>query len=314
MRRGRPAAIAAAFAIAAAAAVTAGCGGGSSNAVSLDPVAAAATKTQQAGAARIRFSLAFNSPQLAGGKMLQLRGTGAIDGTSAEATFRLGSIFRQTGLPAGVSPDATMAQLMHASMKEISLQQNGDYVVYLGLGVLASHLPGGKHWIELDLSKLGKAAGIDLGKLLSGSQFQPGDLLGMLKAEGAKISKLGSATVDGAATTHYRVTIDMAKALQAKGLTSPLLAGLAAQMPKVPEERLDRQRRPRAPDPALARDPAERHHGADRHDDGSLRLRRPRHDRGTAEQRRVRRDAARPAAHRQRLRLRRSPLVIRGNS
>jgi hypothetical protein len=236
MRRGRPAAIAAAFAIAAAAAVTAGCGGGSSNAVSLDPVAAAATKTQQAGAARIRFSLAFNSPQLAGGKMLQLRGTGAIDGTSAEATFRLGSIFRQTGLPAGVSPDATMAQLMHASMKEISLQQNGDYVVYLGLGVLASHLPGGKHWIELDLSKLGKAAGIDLGKLLSGSQFQPGDLLGMLKAEGAKISKLGSATVDGAATTHYRVTIDMAKALQAKGLTSPLLAGLAAQMPKVPED------------------------------------------------------------------------------
>ena len=58
---------------------------------------------------------------------------------------------------------------------------------------------------------------------MSGSQFQPSDLLGMLKAEGAKVQKLGPATIDGVATTHYRVTIDLAKALQSKGLTSPML-------------------------------------------------------------------------------------------
>lgn len=235
MRRGRRAGIAAALAIAAAASVTAGCGGGGSSALSLDPVAAAATKTQHAGAARIRFALAFRSPQLQG-KLLRLRGAGAIDGTSAEVTLPLGSIFRQAGpMPAVANlPNTTMAQLMHATMKEISLEQHGDFVIYLRLGFLAAQLPGGKHWISLDVSKLGKSAGLDLGKLMSGSQLQPSDILSMLKTEGATIRKVGSATVDGAATTHYRVTIDTAKALQAKGLTTPLLSGIAAQAPKVP--------------------------------------------------------------------------------
>ncbi len=234
MRRGRRVGIAAALAIAAAAAVTAGCGGGSTNALALDPVSAAVTKTQDAGAARIRFALAITSPQLHG-KTLRMRGAGTVDGKSAELTVSLSSLFKQFGVPREAQ-NATMAQLRHASLREILLEQHGDYVIYLGLGVLSSSLPGGKQWIELDLSKLGKSAGIDLGKLLSGSQLQPGDLLSMLKAEGAKIQKLGPATIDGAATTHYRVTIDMAKALQAKGLTSPLLAGVAAQMPKVPED------------------------------------------------------------------------------
>lgn len=198
----------------AAAAVVAGCGGGSTNALSLDPVAAAATKTQHAGAARIRLALEFSSPQLHGGKTLRLHGSGAIDGTSGELTFSLGS----------------------QSMKEISLEQNGDYVVYLRLGSLAAQLPAGKHWVALDVSKLGKWAGLDLGTLLSGSRLQPGDVLGMLGAEGAKVSKVGSDTVDGTATTHYRVTVDTAKALQAKGLSSPLLGGIATQIPTVPAD------------------------------------------------------------------------------
>lgn len=225
MLRGRSAAVAAALAIAAAATVTAGCGGGStSSALSLDPVAAAATKTQDAGAARIRFSLVVSAPQL--GKTLRMRGAGAIDGTSAQLSFKLGSMLGQMGLPSS----ATAAQLQHATIKEIALEENGDYVIYMRLGFLSSQLPGGKQWIKLDVSKLGKAAGLDLGKLLSGSQFQPGDMLGMLTSEGAKIQKVGPATVDGVATTHYRATIDLARALRSKGLTSPLLNGITAQM------------------------------------------------------------------------------------
>ena len=213
MRRGRWAGIAAAVAIGATALVSAGCGGGAGSALSLDPVAAAATKTQQAGAARIRFVLHFTG----GGKALAVRGTGAIDGDSSKLTF-----------------NTTAPQLAGSSVKAISLERNGDYFVYLKLGAIASQLPSGKHWVELDVSKLGKSAGLDVGKLLSGSQIQPRDLLSMLQAEGAKIRNLGSATVDGAATTHYRVTIDTAKALQAQGLTSPLLAAAAAELPKVP--------------------------------------------------------------------------------
>ena len=217
MRRGRWTGIAAAVAVGAFALVSAGCGGATGSALSLDPVAAAATKTQQAGAARVRFAIHFAGAN----RTFAVSGAGVIDGPSSELTFK-------------AAPDTAMSQLGSGSMKVISLEQNGDYVLYLQLGALASQVPGGKHWVELDVSKLGKSAGLDLGKLLSGSQIQPGDLLSMLQAEGAKIRNLGSARVDGAATTHYGVTIDTAKALQAKGLTSPLLAGVAAELPKVP--------------------------------------------------------------------------------
>jgi hypothetical protein len=222
MLRGPRAAVATVFAIAAAAAVTAGCGGGSgSQALPLDPVAAAATKTQDAGAARVRFTVAVSRQ----GRTVRLHGAGAIDGTSSEMSFRLGSMAGQLG--------PHLAQLAHGTLRDIVLEQGGDYVIYLRLGFLSSQLPGGKQWIELDLSKLGKSAGLDLGKLMSGTQLQPTDLLSMLKAEGAKVHALGSATIDGVATTHYRVTVDIAKALQSKGLTSPLLSGIASKMKTV---------------------------------------------------------------------------------
>jgi hypothetical protein len=213
MRTGRWAGIAAAVALGAVALVSAGCGGATGSALSLDPVAAAATKTQQAGAAHVRFTIHFAGAD----RTVAVRGAGVIDGTSSELTFDTGT-----------------AQLGGGRAKVISLEQSGDYVLYVQLDALASQLPAGKHWVEVDVSKLGKSAGVDLGTLLSGSQIQPGDLLSMLQAEGAKIRSLGSATVDGTATTHYRVTIDTAKALDAQGLTSPLLAAAAAQVPQVP--------------------------------------------------------------------------------
>lgn len=219
MLRGRTATIAAACAIALAI-VVAGCGGGnagSSHALPLDPVAAAATKTQNAGAARIRFSMAITGSKLQG-QTLRMRGTGAIDGTSSEMSFRLGSMLSQMGIPS-----AAMKKFAHASMKAVGLMENGDYVMYMRLGFLSSQLPGGKQWIKLDMSKVGKQAGVNLGSMFSGSQFQPSDMLGMLKAEGAKVHRVGTATVDGASATHYRVTINLAKALRSKGITSPLL-------------------------------------------------------------------------------------------
>lgn len=224
MLGGRKAGIATAVSIAAVAVVTVGCGGGkSASALAFDPVSAAAARTQHAGAARVRFSMTFNTPRLQG-KAFTIRGTGAIDGTSGEMTFGLGSMLQQAGVPAG------------SSIKEIFLKENGDFVVYMDLGALASQIPGGKQWIRLDVSKLGKAAGFDFNQLLSGSQLQPTDLLSMLKTEGATVSKVGTATIDGAATTQYHVTVDMAKALEARGLTSPMLAGIAAKMPTVPED------------------------------------------------------------------------------
>ncbi len=228
MLRGRRAAVAAAFAAVAAAVVAAGCGGGStSSALSLDPVAAAATKSQSAGAARVRLSIAVSGPQ---GKTFRMRGTGAIDGASSDLRFRLGSLLGPAGMPSGA-----ISQLARGSLRAITLEEDGDYVVYVRLGsLLSSRLPGGQQWLKLDLSKMGKSAGVDLSKLLSGGQLQPGDLLSLLATEGAKIHKVGSDTVNGAATAHYRVVVDTRARL--KELGSPLLAAVAARMPKVPED------------------------------------------------------------------------------
>ena len=223
MLRGRRAAIAGAVAIAVAVVAT-GCGGGGNNSthglLAVDPVAAAATKTEHAGASRIRFSMAIGGPQ---GKTIRMHGAGAIDGTSEELSFNLGSMLGQMGLPAG-----EVQKFAHASMKAVVLKQDGDYVMYMDLGLLASHLPGGKQWMKLDFSKLGKSAGY--GSLFSGSELEPSDLLALLKAEGAHVQKVGTATIDGTATTHYSVTIDLAKALQSKGVTSPMFKNLAARM------------------------------------------------------------------------------------
>jgi len=224
MLRGRSAGIAAALAVAATAAVTAGCGGGStSSAVQLDPVSAAASKTQNEGAVRVHLRMVVSGK----GQKVRMRGTGAFDGDSAELSFKLGSMPGRMGLPSGA---ASMAQLAHTTMKEVALEQNGDYVIYLRIPLLSSELPGGKAWVKLDLSKLGKSEGIDLGQLTSGGQLQPNDLLGMLEGEGAKVHTVGPATIDGVATTHYRVTIDLAKALESSGLTSPMLKELAGRV------------------------------------------------------------------------------------
>ena len=218
------------FAIAALAVVTAGCGGGAtSSALQLDPVAAAATKTQNASAARVHLGLMLKGH----GRVLRLHGTGAIDGTSTEMSFRLGSLFGPTGIPAGAIPGGIEAKLRHSTLKEVALEQKGDYLIYLRLGSLTSQLPGGKQWIELDATKLGKSAGLDLGKLMSASQLQPTDLLSILEAEGATVDMVGPATVDGVATTHYRVEVDLAKVLQSTGLTSPLLSGVTTQLKTV---------------------------------------------------------------------------------
>lgn len=217
MLRGRRARIAAALAIAATAVLAAGCGGGStSGALQLDPVAAAATKTQNAGAAHVRMKMTIDGM----GQKLGMSGTGAVDGKSAELSFKFSSM-------GGAMP----AQLKNATIKEIALEQNGDYVVYMQMPTLSAQLPSGKGWLKLDLTKFGKAKGIDTSQLTSGSQLQPSDLLAMLKAEGGTVQKVGSVTIDGVPTTHYRVKIDMAKALKSKGLGSnPMFKDIAGQM------------------------------------------------------------------------------------
>lgn len=80
---------------------------------------------------------------------------------------------------------------------------------------LASKIPGGKPWWKLDLSQLGKLAGIPgLSSLTSSSSTleNPGQYLDFLRATAqGSVTNLGAATVNGVSTTHYHARVDLAK-------------------------------------------------------------------------------------------------------
>ena len=95
--------------------------------------------------------------------------------------------------------------------------EDSDPVVYVRFPFLAKTLPGGKQWIRVDLQRAGNAAGIDLSKVLGQAGANPVDVLDLLRASG-DVTKAGSETLDGVATTHYHATVDLEKALTTKGI------------------------------------------------------------------------------------------------
>lgn len=196
MTRGRLAGVFAAVVVAAVVGVVfAGRGAGS-------PVAAAATRTSQTSA-HVAFSLTVESPKL--GHALEVSGNGAVDETGADVTVT------DAGAPAGFP----------SSLHAIVVQQAGDELAFVHATPMPS-LSGGKGWVEVDLSKLASAHGIDLGSLAAGaSALTPTQLLDLLRTAGATVTDLGPAAVDGASATHYRVVVDAAEIAQAAGIALP---------------------------------------------------------------------------------------------
>lgn len=216
--------LAAGLALAALGAVLAGCGVSGT----IDPVASAATKSENAGAARMTFSATISSPSLAAGKDLTMTGSGVVAHDEAAMTLDMSQLLQQSGAPAGTDGTA----------KEVYLTQGGDSIIYMEMGMLGK-LPGGKHWIEINLSKAGRSLGVDFSKLMSGpTATNPAEMLSMLKATSGQVDNLGSETIDGDVTTHYRATVDLAKAAKLRGISSGALQQLTGQgVPtQVPED------------------------------------------------------------------------------
>jgi hypothetical protein len=215
MTRGRLAGVFAAVAVAAVLGVLlAGRDAGS-------PVASAATKTSQTSA-HLSFSLSLESPKLAGGKTLRVSGNGAVDGKSADVTVDLGSLANAVDTPVNVP----------SSIHAILLRQNGDELAFVHATPMPS-FTGGKGWVEVDLSKLASSHGIDLGSLAAGGSAEtPAQLLDLLRSAGATVTDLGSATVAGASTTHYRVLVDPAEIAKVAGLPSAITARLGQHATK----------------------------------------------------------------------------------
>ena len=245
----------------------------------VDPVAAAATKTQGSGGYKATTTVTVS----AAGKRLTMTGHGLFAPDRGEMDMDLGGILGALG--GGSAAGSTM--------KAIYLTENGDHVMYLNLAFLSSMLPGGKSWIRIDLEKAGKAAGIDVNQLMSGAGQNPSDSLALLRAHG-DFSKVGTETVEGVETTHYHGTVDLQKEAEAKGLPPTRSSGSSSSAARpVPGRRLGRRCGVRTAVRDELRPDLEREHGVDEHEGRHQRLRNERRCHGATLRRDVRRDRAR---------------------
>jgi hypothetical protein len=84
------------------------------------------------------------------------------------------------------------------------------YMDLADLGDAASELGDGKRWLKLDLSGLTDMLG---DSAVSSESSNPLDGLEALRGVSSDVTEVGTETVRGTETTHYRATIDLAKAL-----------------------------------------------------------------------------------------------------
>jgi hypothetical protein len=182
--------------------VVAACGGGQTESVTTpggasNVLAAAAGKARDAGSSKLALSVEVTVPGQQ--RPATLAGEGAFDYRNERGTltFDLGNLVGGLGGALGGS-----------SQVEVVLDRT---VVYMNFPALAQLL-GGKPWIKLDLAELGKQAGVDLGELQALGQSDPSSFLQYLRGA-ASLQTVGTETVRGTKTTHYKAQIDFAKAI-----------------------------------------------------------------------------------------------------
>jgi hypothetical protein len=155
-------------------------------------VADAATKTQQAGSARMVFTAAMSGGGLPQSFEIQGEGEFDFDARKGRMTYDLGELFG-TGREFEVVLDGLVLYLKWPS---------------------EGTLPEGKSWYRIDLAAVGKYTGIDVAQLSQLSQGDPSQILLYLRGASSGVERVGTEELRGAETTHYRAEIDLRKALE----------------------------------------------------------------------------------------------------
>jgi hypothetical protein len=203
--------IAAIFALFGLAVGLTGCGVSST----LDPVAEAASKTQDAGG--VKMTMAIDVADETSGKTFSISANGAFDREQGKLTMDMTGALESAGAPAGVG----------GSLELLYLQEGGSTVMYMDFPLVSNLLGGGKRWIRLDLDKAGKALGVDLGQTMGQAGQNPAQILDMLRASG-QVEQVGTETIAGVETTKYKGAIDLAKAAEQHGVSSDMVEKLMA--------------------------------------------------------------------------------------
>jgi hypothetical protein len=179
-------AIAGAFVLALALAGCGGSGGGSGGgkAVSGEAIAAAAAKSSRPGSVEADFKIA--------GAGISGSGTGVFN-TGESRSGQLSMKVRVRGLAVPIDSVITGNVLY---MRSSLFSQLG--------------LSGNKQWVKIDLAQLAQQRGIDLSSLASANPT-PTSALAYLRGAG-HVERVGTDSVQGVSTTHYKVTVDLERA------------------------------------------------------------------------------------------------------
>jgi hypothetical protein len=181
------------------AALIAGCGSSAPK----PPSTATLTRAAYVSSAAPGYKMTMTVRESVSAGQITISGNGAFN----LVPKREGSMTMQVGVPAAASAGLGSVQL------QVLLLPGAIYVKLPPQ--LASRVPGKKPWLQIQVSQLGKAAGIPgLGQLLNGSSTlnNPAQYVQYLRATSkGTVHDLGQATVDGFRTTHYHATIDLAK-------------------------------------------------------------------------------------------------------
>ena len=81
-------------------------------------------------------------------------------------------------------------------------------VVYMYFPPGIAPLPGGKTWVKMDVDKLGRQEGFDVGELMQAGTSDPSQGLDFLRGVSG-VQAVGEEDVRGVATTHYTGVVDM---------------------------------------------------------------------------------------------------------
>jgi hypothetical protein len=185
--------------LAAGAALTAGCGQAtvqSSSAAQSKPsqktglIAESAAATADAGTARAAYTMRITGVTGASGG-ITARGTGVVDFASRSTALRLHMTVPQAGMTVDMSERVV------------------GTTIYMHSPLLSGAT--GKPWIKLDLQKLGKSQGLDMGASMSSGGNDPAEMLAYLNAASDSIERVGMEDIRGTETTHYHVVVDLLK-------------------------------------------------------------------------------------------------------
>ena len=172
-----------------------GCAGGDT--LALDPVAQAANTTAKTTSSRFDFRASINAGSAGS---FSFNGNGVFDGKNKSGWMNMHFAM----------PPAVQLQLgsTDPSMEMIFDGSHG-LVMYMRSQLFDKMVPTGK-WVKMDLEKIAKKEGLDLGAIMNVNRADPSQSLRMLMASSnARVT--GSERIRGVQTTRYAFNIDFAK-------------------------------------------------------------------------------------------------------